>query len=108
LFTDFGGEICSNEFDHFLLANDVQHIVVPKGEHYANRPAEKGIGDIDRMTKAIMGDKNIPSQFWDIVAEHCVVLNAVTSPSGCASLSWCSIAQGAFAHQHSLDAQICE
>jgi hypothetical protein len=33
------------------------------------------------MTKAIMADKNIPSRFWDIVAEHCVVLNAVTSPT---------------------------
>jgi hypothetical protein len=54
---------------------------VPKGEHHANGPAEKGIGDIDRMTKAIMTDKNIPSRFWDIVAEHCVVLNAVTSPA---------------------------
>jgi hypothetical protein len=53
---------------------------VPKGEDHANGPAEKGIGDIDRMTKAIMADKNIPSRFWDIVAEHRVVLNAVTSP----------------------------
>jgi hypothetical protein len=33
------------------------------------------------MTKAIMADKNIPSRFSDIVAEHCVVLNAVTSPA---------------------------
>jgi hypothetical protein len=33
------------------------------------------------MTKAIMTDKNIPSRFWDIVSEHCVVLNAVTSPT---------------------------
>jgi hypothetical protein len=63
LFTDFGGEICSDEFDHFLLANDVQHVVVPKGEHHANGPAEEGIDDIDRMTKAIMADKNIPSRF---------------------------------------------
>jgi hypothetical protein len=61
LFTDFDSEICSNEFDHFLLAHGVQHVVVTKGEHYANRPAEKGICDIDRMTKAIMVDKNIPS-----------------------------------------------
>jgi hypothetical protein len=27
LFTDFCGEICSNQFDHFLLANGVQHVV---------------------------------------------------------------------------------
>ena len=33
------------------------------------------------LTKAIMTDKNIPSRFWDIVAEHCVVLNTVTSPT---------------------------
>jgi hypothetical protein len=33
------------------------------------------------MTKSIMTDKNIPSQFWDIVAEHCVVLNTVNSPA---------------------------
>jgi hypothetical protein len=35
---------------------------VPKGEHHAHGPAEKGIGDIDCMTKAIMADKNIPSR----------------------------------------------
>jgi hypothetical protein len=81
MFTDFGGEICINEFDHFLPTNGVQHVVVPKGEHHANGPVEKDIGDIDRMTKEIMADKNIPSRFWDIVAEHCVVLNAVTSPA---------------------------
>ncbi len=74
LLTDFGGEICSDEFDLFLLAHGVQHVFVPKGEHHANGPAEKGIGDIDRVTKAITGmaDKNIPSRFWGIVAEHCV------------------------------------
>jgi hypothetical protein len=27
-----------------------------------------------------MMDKNIPSRFWDTVAEHCVVLNTVNSP----------------------------
>jgi hypothetical protein len=81
LFTDFGGETCSNEFDHFLLANGVQHLVVTKGEHHTNGPVEKDIGDIDRMTKVIMTDKNIPSRFWDIVAKHCVVLNGVTSPA---------------------------
>jgi hypothetical protein len=80
LFTDFGGETCSNEFDHFLLVNGVQHLVVTKGKHHTNGPVEKDIGDIDRMTKVIMTDKNIPSRFWDIVTEHCVVLNAVTSP----------------------------
>jgi len=44
LFTDFGREICSDDFEHFLLAH-----------------------------------KNIPSRYWDIVAEHFVALNAVTS-----------------------------
>jgi hypothetical protein len=39
------------EFYHFMLANGVQHVVVPKGEHHANGPAEKGIGsDIDRIS----------------------------------------------------------
>ena len=74
MFTDFGGEICNDEFDHFLLANGV-------GEHHANGPAEKGIDDNDRMTKAIMADKNILSRFWDIVAEHCVLLNTIASPA---------------------------
>ena len=36
-------------------------------------------GDIDRMAKAIMADKNIPSWFWHIVAEHCVILNFLSS-----------------------------
>ena len=46
LFTDFGGEICSDEFDRLIMA-----------------------------------DKNITSRFWDFVADHCVLLNAVTSPA---------------------------
>ena len=58
-----GTKICRDEFEHFLLANGVQHVTVPKGEHRANGPAESGIGDIDRMSKAIMTDKNIPSMF---------------------------------------------
>ena len=58
-----------------------EHVVVPKGEDHDNGPVEEGIGDIDRMTKTIMVDKNIPSRFWDIVTEHCVLLNAVISPT---------------------------
>jgi hypothetical protein len=52
---------------------------VSKGEHHTNGPVEKCIVDIDRMT-ASMSDKNIPLRFWDIIAEHCVFLNPVTSP----------------------------
>ncbi len=65
---------------------------MPKGEHHANGPAEKGIGDIDRITKAIMADKNIPSRFWEIVAEHCAMLsgslrNSIARISGLISLT---------------------
>lgn len=43
LFTmDFDGEVSSDEFKHFLIANVVQHVVVSKGEHRANGPAQKG------------------------------------------------------------------
>ena len=54
---------------------------MPKGEQNATGSAEKDIGDIDRMVKAIMADKNIPSRYWDVVAEHGVLRNAVASPA---------------------------
>lgn len=55
LFTmDFDGEVSSDEFKHFLIANVVQHVVVSKGEHRANGPAQKGTRDIDHMVKVIM------------------------------------------------------
>ncbi len=66
-----------------LLAKSCQHICLPKGEH-CSLP-EKAIGDLDRNTRAVMADANIPSppQSWDIVVEHVALLNACTSPSIC-------------------------
>ena len=44
LITDMGGECDSDPLDQLMLAKEVTHIKVPKGEHYANGPAEKAIG----------------------------------------------------------------
>ena len=53
-----------------LLAKGCQHICLPKGEHYSLGVPEKAIGDLDRNTRAVMADANIPPMYWDIVVQH--------------------------------------
>jgi len=51
---------------------------VPKDEHSKIGSAERAIDEIDRMFAASLLDSNIPKCYWDIVGEHCSLLNAVT------------------------------
>ena len=84
LLSDKAGEISSKKFDALLLAKGCNHICLPKNEHYSLGVPEKAIGDLDRNTRAIMADANIPPAYWDIVVQHAALLNACTSPSICA------------------------
>ena len=83
LISDKAGEINSKKFDSLLLAKGCQHICLPKGEHYSLGVPEKAIGDLDRNTRAVMADANIPPIYWDVVVQHVALLNACTSPSIC-------------------------
>jgi hypothetical protein len=65
LISDKAGEINSKKFDSLLLAKGCQHICLPKGEHYSLGVPEKAIGDLDRNTRSVMADANIPPQYWD-------------------------------------------
>jgi len=51
---------------------------VPKDEQSKIGSAERAIDEIDRMVAASLLDSNIPKCYWDIVGEHCSLLNAVT------------------------------
>ena len=52
---------------------DVDHIVVPKGEHHSIGIAEKGIQDLSVMLRCSLADSNIPRIYWDYVIEHCAL-----------------------------------
>jgi len=61
------------------LAAQVMHIdTAPKDEHYQVGLAERAINEIDRMVAVSLLDTNIPKCYWDIVGEHCTLLNALT------------------------------
>ena len=81
LFSDKAGEIESSTFGKLILVRGVESITVPKGEHYSNPHAEKAIQDLDKMLKAILLDSGIPHDCWDIVVQHCALINSMTSPS---------------------------
>ena len=85
--TDFDGELFNAELDHFLIANDVQHVVVPKVNHDPGGEwLYNGIGDIDHMTKSIMTDKNVSSRFWDLIPEDRVSQNVCPNRRDTSSL----------------------
>jgi len=54
-----------------------------KSKHHSLGVPEKVIGDLDRNTRAVMADVNIPPMCWDIVVQHVALLNACTSPAVC-------------------------
>jgi len=61
------------------LAAQGTHIdLVPKDGHSKIGSAEGAIDGIDHMVTASLLDTNIPKCYWDIVVEHCTLLNAVT------------------------------
>ena len=74
---------CEINFDSLLLAKGCQHICLPKSKHHSLGVPEKVIGDLDRNTRAVMADANIPPMYWDIVVQHVALLNACTSPAVC-------------------------
>ena len=45
-----------------------------------DRGPEKAIQDIDNMVACYMADRNLPKDCWDVVGEHCTLVNARTSP----------------------------
>ncbi len=74
LLSDKTGEINSKKIDALLLAKGCNHICLPKNEHYSLGVSEKDIGDLDRNTRAIMSDANIPPPYWDIIVQHAAFL----------------------------------
>ena len=78
LVSDQAGEILSKAMGSRLAAQGTHIDPVPKDEHSKIGSAERAIDEIDRMVAASLLDTNIPKCYWDIVGEHCTLLNAVT------------------------------
>jgi hypothetical protein len=57
------------------------HIGAPKGEHHSIVAAEKAIQDLDQLQRGLAAEGNTPSDCWDILTEHALLVNAMTSPS---------------------------
>jgi hypothetical protein len=68
---------------HCCWQRAVNTSVFLKSEHHSLGVPEKVIGDLDRNTRAVMADANIPPMYWDIVVQHVALLNACTSPAVC-------------------------
>jgi len=68
---------------HGCWQRAVNTSVFLKSEHHSLGVPEKVIGDLDRNTRAVMADANIPPMYWDIVVQHVALLNACTSPAVC-------------------------
>jgi hypothetical protein len=68
---------------HCCWQRAVNPSVFLKSEHHSLGVPEKVIGDLDRNTRTVMDDVNIPPMYWDIVVQHVALLNACTSPVVC-------------------------
>ena len=67
LITDKGGEWIDDKLAQLFIINGVQHVTIPKGEHFLNGPAEKAIQDINNMIRAYVADSNLPYKYWDLL-----------------------------------------
>jgi hypothetical protein len=81
LITDKGGEWIKDKLARLFIINGVQHVTIPKGEHFLNGPAEKAIQDINNMIRAYVVDSNVPYKYWDFIGEHACYVNAMIRAS---------------------------
>ena len=81
LYSDMGGENLGKAFTDLLLAKEVLHLPVPKGEHFSIGSAEKAIGDLDQIQRGLTAEANAPSNVWDILTEHAALIDSMVNPS---------------------------
>ena len=62
-----------------VLAQDYNHIIVPKGEHHAIGKAESAVAELDKMTRVTIHDVNLPFNVWDFVVEHMTLVDSMTT-----------------------------
>jgi len=78
LVTDQADEILSKTMGVRLAAQGTDMEPVPKDEHSKLGSAERAIDETCRMVAVVMLEINVPKYAWDIVGEHCSLINAVT------------------------------
>jgi hypothetical protein len=55
--------------------------MVPKGEHHAIGMAESAVSELDKMTRAMIHEANLPFNVWDVVVEHMTLVDSMTTYS---------------------------
>jgi len=78
LVCDSAGEMLGAAMTGTFALHELSLHVVPKGEHFANGPAERAIALIDNMVKTLLAPQNLPSNTWNILVEHSALIHAVT------------------------------
>jgi len=78
LVCDSAGEMLSATMTGTFALHELSLHVVPKGEHFANGPAERAIVLIDNMVKTLLAAHNLTCNTWDILVEHFTLIHAVT------------------------------
>ena len=78
LVCDSAGEMLSATMTGTFAPHELSLHVVPKGEHFANGPAERVIALIDNMVKTLLAARSLPCNTWDILVEHSTLIHAVT------------------------------
>jgi len=66
LVCDSAGEMLSATMTGTFALHELSLHVVPKGEHFANGPAERAIALIDNMVKTLLAAQNLPCKTWDM------------------------------------------
>jgi len=69
LVCDSAGEMLGAAMTGTFALHELSLHVVPKGEHFANGPAERAIALIDNMVKTLLAAQNLPCNTWDILVE---------------------------------------
>ena len=77
LLCDSASEILSATMTSTFAPHELSRHVVPKGEHFANAPAERAIALMDNMVKTLLAAQDLPRNTRDILVEHSTLIHAV-------------------------------
>lgn len=78
--SDGGGEYTSQEFEQFLLDNQIRHEYSNPHEQFGNGRAERSFGIIFCMARAMHITSALPTKLWSYAVKHAVfLLNRVPS-----------------------------
>jgi hypothetical protein len=78
--SDNGGEYCSREFETYLLDHKIKHEYSNPDEQFQNARAERTIGMVSTMARAMHLTAATPKRLWPFAVKHAVhLLNRIPS-----------------------------